>query len=170
MFGLLGLHPGPELTVCAGASLAGCSLARAHQALAELARAHLVTEHLPGRYSCHDLLRDYAAEQVLATSTQAARRAAILRLVEHYLHSSVGADRVLHPSRPPIALAAPQPGVTVDEFASISQALTWFHAEHEVLMAMGDLASSSGLALQARQLAWTMERPAMYRLRAVRSG
>jgi transcriptional regulator with XRE-family HTH domain len=159
MFRLLGLHPGPELTVSAGASLAGCSLARAHQALAELARAHLVTEHLPGRYSCHGLLRDYAAEQALATSTHAARRVAMLRLVEHYLYSSVGADRVLHPSRQPITLAAPQPGVTVDEFAGISQALTWFHAEHEVLIAIGVLASSSGLCVHARQLAWTMEWP-----------
>jgi transcriptional regulator with XRE-family HTH domain len=159
MFRLLGLHPGPELTVCAGASLVGCSLARAHQALAELARAHLVTEHLPGRYSCHDLLRDYAAEQALVTSTQAARQAAILRLVEHYLHSSAGADRVLHPSRQPIALAAPQPGVIVGEFASISQAVTWFHAEHEALIAIGDLASSSGLCLQAQQLAWTISGP-----------
>jgi hypothetical protein len=159
MFRLLGLHPGPELTVCAGASLVGCSLARAHQALAELARAHLLTEHLPGRYSCHDLLRDYAAEQALITSTQAARQAAVLRLVEHYLHSSVGADRVLRPSRQPIAVAAPQPGVTVGEFASISQAVTWFHAEHDVLIAIGNLASSSGLCLQAQQLAWTMSEP-----------
>ena len=170
MFRLLGLHPGPELTVSAGASVIGCSLARAHQALAELARAHLVTEHLPGRYSCHDLLRDYAAEQALATNTQAARRAAILRLVEYYLHSSAGADRVLHPSRQPIALAAPQPGVTVDEFTGISQALTWFHAEHEVLTAIGDLASSSGLCLQARQLAWTMSGPLCIEIEADRAG
>jgi hypothetical protein len=53
----------------------------------------------------------------------------------------------------------PQFGVTVDEFASISQAVTWFHAEHEVLIAIGDLASSSGLCSQAQQLAWTMSGP-----------
>jgi hypothetical protein len=31
--------------------------------------AHLLTEHVPGRYSFHDLLRDYAAEQAVGTGT-----------------------------------------------------------------------------------------------------
>jgi hypothetical protein len=63
MFWLLGIHRGPGITIPAVASLAGCGLAEARRPLAEPARAHLTAEHLPGRYTFHDLLRCYAAEQ-----------------------------------------------------------------------------------------------------------
>jgi DNA-binding SARP family transcriptional activator len=64
MFQMLGLHPGPDITVPAAASLAGVPPGQARAALAELARAHLLTEGAPGRHSCHDLLRAYATELV----------------------------------------------------------------------------------------------------------
>ena len=63
MFRLLGLHPGPDITEAAAASLAGVAADQAHRSLAELTAAHLVTEQVPGRFSFHDLLRAYAAEQ-----------------------------------------------------------------------------------------------------------
>jgi transcriptional regulator with XRE-family HTH domain len=157
MFRLLGLHPGPDVTVPAAASLASFPLPRARRALAELARAHLLAERLPGRYSCHDLMRAYAAEQARAADSDAARRSAVVRLVDHYLHTAHAADRLLHPARRPIALAPARPGVTVDRFAGISQALAWFEAEHQVLLAVITLAAGNGLDAQTWQLAWTME-------------
>lgn len=63
MFRLLGMHPGPDITARAAASLAGLPPGQAHQALHELAGAHLIAERVPGRYAFHDLLRAYAAEQ-----------------------------------------------------------------------------------------------------------
>ena len=65
MFRLLGIHPGPDITVPAAASLAGLPPGQAHLALAELCDEHLLTEYVPGRYSCHDLLRSYAAEEAM---------------------------------------------------------------------------------------------------------
>jgi DNA-binding SARP family transcriptional activator/transcriptional regulator with XRE-family HTH domain len=62
MFRLLGLHPGPDVTVPAAASLAGMPIGLAYLSLAELCDENLITEHAPGRYACHDLLRAYAAE------------------------------------------------------------------------------------------------------------
>jgi tetratricopeptide (TPR) repeat protein len=59
MFRLLGLHPGPDISVLAAASLAGTNQPEADRLLSELTRAHLITEHLPARYACHDLLRAY---------------------------------------------------------------------------------------------------------------
>jgi hypothetical protein len=59
MFRLLGVHPGPDISVPAAASLAGTTHAQARRDLAELSGAHLVTEHVPGRYSAHDLLHAY---------------------------------------------------------------------------------------------------------------
>jgi DNA-binding SARP family transcriptional activator/DNA-binding XRE family transcriptional regulator len=62
MFRLLGTQPGPDITVAAAASLTGLSPGQAYLALAELCDEHLLTEHVPGRYTCHDLMRRYAAE------------------------------------------------------------------------------------------------------------
>ena len=63
LFRLLGLHPGPDITAAAAASLAGLTPGQVRPTLTELVRAHLVTEHTPGRYTPHDLLRSYALEQ-----------------------------------------------------------------------------------------------------------
>ena len=51
MFRLLGLHPGPDISAAAAASLAGVSLEQAGQLLNELASFHLLTEHATGRYA-----------------------------------------------------------------------------------------------------------------------
>src|SRR3954471_21624402 len=62
LFRLLGLHPGADLSTIAAAALAGTPVAATRRLLAQLTRANLATEHLPGRYTQHDLLRTYAAE------------------------------------------------------------------------------------------------------------
>ena len=51
LFRLLGVHPGPDLSLSAAASLAGIPAAEVRPRLAELVRAHLVTEPVPGRYA-----------------------------------------------------------------------------------------------------------------------
>jgi transcriptional regulator with XRE-family HTH domain len=61
MFRLLGLHPGPDISVPAAASLAAVEKPEARRLLRELARGCLIAEHIPGRYAFHDLLRAYAA-------------------------------------------------------------------------------------------------------------
>jgi hypothetical protein len=63
MFRLLSLHPGSDIAAPAAASLAGRDEAEGRRMLRELSRAHLLAERSPGRYSCHALLRGYAAEQ-----------------------------------------------------------------------------------------------------------
>jgi hypothetical protein len=63
MFRLLGIRPGLDITVSTAARLAGVPRGQAHLALTELCDEHLLTEYAPGRYSCHDLLRAYAAER-----------------------------------------------------------------------------------------------------------
>ncbi|WP_346115234.1 helix-turn-helix domain-containing protein, partial [Nonomuraea maheshkhaliensis] len=62
LFRLLAVHPGPDLTVAAAASLAGVDEARVSRLLAALLDAHLITEVTHGRYACHDLLRAFALE------------------------------------------------------------------------------------------------------------
>jgi DNA-binding SARP family transcriptional activator len=77
LFRLLGRHPDPYVDVATAANLAGVPPLRVHPLLAELVRAHLLTEHHPGRFSCHDLLRAYAAE--LAVKTEASASTADVR-------------------------------------------------------------------------------------------
>ena len=59
LFRLLGLHPGPDISIPAAASLAGLPHDQTRQLLDHLTRAHLLTEHAPGRFEFHDLLRAY---------------------------------------------------------------------------------------------------------------
>lgn len=154
MFRLLGLHPGPDITIPAAASLAGVCVPLAQQAIADLARAHLVTEHQPGRYSCHDLLRAYAAEQSRGHDSEQDRGAALHRVLDHYLHTAFAASLLLS-YRIPITLSAPAPGVMPEELTDRRQALDWFGAERQVLLAAVEHAAGRGFDVHAWQLPWT---------------
>ncbi|WP_079179196.1 AfsR/SARP family transcriptional regulator [Streptomyces humi] len=136
MFRLLGVHPGPDLSVAAAASLAGLPVEHAGLLLTALADSHLVTEYSRGRYVLHDLLRMYAAE--LAGTVHAAdeTRAAEDRVFCHYLHSAHAADRMLDPYRDPIALPPVVPGVSPEHAADHGAALAWYTAEHPALLAV----------------------------------
>ena len=135
LFRLLGLHPGPDISAFAAASLAGVARDQATTLLAELARAHMLTEQLPGRYTFHDLLRAYAAEQAHACDDAEARHAGIGRVLDHYLHTADAAALHLNPRRDGVTTAPPLAGVTREEVADYQQALAWFTTEHPVLLA-----------------------------------
>jgi tetratricopeptide (TPR) repeat protein len=157
MFRLLGIHPGPDITVPAAASLAATAEADARRLLHELARAHLIAEHVPGRFSFHDLLHAYAAEQTRHTDSQADRHEATGRLLDHYLHTTARAAFLLIPAKEPVALAPPRPGAVPGQPAGYRQAIAWFKAEHQVLLAALTLATESGFDSHAWQFPWAME-------------
>lgn len=108
LFRLLGLHPGPDISAAAAASLAGVSLERAQMLLSELTSAHLLAERRPGRYRQHDLLRAYAADLARRIDADADRRAAAHRVSDHYLRT---ATRLLPPRRPSTTLTSVLAGV-----------------------------------------------------------
>ncbi len=157
LFRLLGLHPGPDLPLRAAASLAGAPAAAARRWMAELTRAHLVAEHTPDRYALHDLLRVYAAELAHTLDSEADRRAAVHRVLDHYLHTALHAALLVEPHRAPITPVPPQPGVTAANLLDHEQAITWFTAEHFVLLAAIDQAARHGFDTHTWQLAWTLE-------------
>ncbi|HEX6682479.1 MAG TPA: BTAD domain-containing putative transcriptional regulator [Candidatus Limnocylindrales bacterium] len=105
LFRLLGLHPGPDVSVAAAASLAAVTVCEARRLLAELVRASLAAEPAAGRYRLHDLLRAYAAEVAVSGEPRRTRRAATFRMLDHYLHSAHAA------ARDPLTLPPPAPGV-----------------------------------------------------------
>ena len=156
MFRLLGLHPGPDISLSAAASLAGISRAEAGTALRELTRTHMAAEHLPGRFTFHDLLRVYAADQAERLDPEPERSAAVQRMLDHYLHTAMAASQRFSPFRSPLRLAAPQPGVLPAEMADKDQAMAWFDAEAPVLLTLIDYASANGFDTHAWQIPWTL--------------
>ena len=143
MFRLLGLHPGPDISAPAAATLAGVPLAEARAALRDLTRASLIIESAPGRYGFHDLLRAYAAEQA-ALREGRERREAIHRMLDHYLHTARRAHVVLYPGRQRVDLGRPRALVTPEGFAAKPFALAWLRAEYQVLLKIIDLAAREG--------------------------
>ncbi|WIM94995.1 BTAD domain-containing putative transcriptional regulator [Actinoplanes oblitus] len=156
LFRLLGLHPGPDITAPAAASLAGVPARQARRMLAELSGAHMLEEHTPGRFAFHDLLRAYAAEQVEEEESATERQAATERLLDHYLHSAHAADRTLYPYRTPIIVGPPGPAATVLAFASPDEALAWFTAEQPVLLNAIAHATGAGFTAYTSLLTWTV--------------
>lgn len=156
LFRLLGVHPGPDITIPAAASLAGVTPREVAASMGELTRANLLTEHTAGRFAFHDLLRAYATELAHDVEPQAERRAAAQRALDHYLRTAYAADQLLNPERGPITLPPAGPGVTPEEHADRGQAMAWFGAEHRVLLAAADRAAATGLDIHAWQLPWVL--------------
>ena len=126
MFRLLGLLPGPDVTVASAAALADCPSLEAAKLLDQLASAHLVTQHVHGRYFLHDLLSRYAEEQCAVEEGTPA----LDRLMLHYVRVVNDAADVLYP----YMLRLPQHERSGVSFTSTT-ALAWLDAERANLVA-----------------------------------
>jgi tetratricopeptide (TPR) repeat protein len=143
MFRLLGLHPGPDITAPAAASLAATPLTDARLLMDKLDRANLITQRVPGRFTFHDLLREYAARQTRTLDSSTDQNAARQRMLDHYLHTAQAAWSLSYPHlQRPITLASPLAGVTPEEPADYPAAWAWFTAEYPVLLAAIQLAAT----------------------------
>ncbi|GAB2813303.1 BTAD domain-containing putative transcriptional regulator [Lentzea nigeriaca] len=126
LFRLLSLIPGFDASTEAIAALTGTNPERS---LDRLAGAHLVELQAPGRYSFHDLLRRYAAEQ-----EEPDREAALQRLYDWYLHAVDGAARRLYPHM----LRLPVPDLDARMPSGVTgpaEAANWLDAERGNLVA-----------------------------------
>jgi tetratricopeptide (TPR) repeat protein/transcriptional regulator with XRE-family HTH domain len=156
LFRLLGLHPGQDTDALAAASLAGLAVDAARPLLTELTKAGLLVQHAPGRYTFHDLLRDYAADLTRTIDPEQERRAATARLLDHYLHSAHPAALLLAPPHDPLTLGPAQPGVTPERHTGKEQAMRWFNVEYRGLLAAIGHAAATGYDTHAWQLTWTV--------------
>ncbi|WP_330272359.1 tetratricopeptide repeat protein [Lentzea sp. NBC_00516] len=174
LFRLLGLTTGPDISLDAATALDGRRRAEVRRSLQTLARMHLLDERSPGRYTSHDLLREYA-RSLREADPATERLAAVRRLLEFYLHSVDGADRLLRHSRVTITFGPLSDGVQPVLFEDSAVAAAWCETEHENLLAAVGLAGEHGLHQHAWQLATVMfgylhlrgrpsERIALYRV------
>ncbi|GAA1382896.1 AfsR/SARP family transcriptional regulator [Catellatospora chokoriensis] len=145
MFRALAAHPGPMISLEAGASIAGTGRRRSRELLAELVTSNLLTESQPGRYVLHDLLRAYAGE-LLDEAKE--RPECEQRLIQHYLHSARSA--YARHRRPPVGVVGEPPeDVTPESFDSVPQAASWYARERAALWATIELALAHGLRRDA---------------------
>jgi tetratricopeptide (TPR) repeat protein/transcriptional regulator with XRE-family HTH domain len=151
LFRLLGLHPGADITVPAAASLAGQPVTEVQRTLRELTGAGLLAESAGGRFSFHDLLREFARELAHTVDTEVDRQAAASGLLDHYVYvtyrtAGLLASRLHLPHPPDRAV----PGtVPTDRDAAID----WFAAESDTVVACVHLAATAELDRQACFLA-----------------
>jgi tetratricopeptide (TPR) repeat protein len=156
-FRLLGLSPGSDIDRYAVTALCDTDLDSARQSLDVLARAHLIQESAPGRYSMHDLLRAYSAERADAESA-ADRRAALTRLLHHYLSTAGAAMDVLFPAERHRRPRKPAPIGPVPPVEPEAEARAWLDAERVNLVAAIAYAADHGWPTQAGYLAATVAR------------
>jgi tetratricopeptide (TPR) repeat protein/transcriptional regulator with XRE-family HTH domain len=159
LFRQLGLHPGPDVTPAAAASLAGIGVCDARRLLSELLRAQLITEHAPGRFQFHDLLRAYATELACLQETGAQRRAATCRMMDYFLRTGRRAAFLLSPARELPAVPEATGADLADageDLADAPAALAWLEAEHQVLLRVIAQADAAGYDTHAWQLPWIM--------------
>jgi tetratricopeptide (TPR) repeat protein len=154
MFRLLGLHPGRDFGVAAGASMVGVGVDTARRLLDELQLVHLLEQTVYHRYTMHDLLHAYAVELVGLQETQADRTDAVHRVLDYYLHTAYQANQVVNPFRDRIELPATVAGAVVETFAERVHADAWFTAELPALVAA--IENTTGFDRYVWQLAWTL--------------
>jgi DNA-binding SARP family transcriptional activator/tetratricopeptide (TPR) repeat protein len=156
MFRLLGLHPGPDVTIPAAASLAGVTTERSCELVHELARAGLLSERTAQRFAFHDLLRAYAAEQARTHGGEQEQRAALTGLLDYYLAAASAAMDAVYPADKPQRPCPSAPAVPVPELPTAASGQAWLNAERAGLIAMTGYAAVNGWPGHAIRLAATV--------------
>lgn len=151
LFRQISLHPAPDVSAAAAASLAGAPPQRIRPALDELTRANLLAEPSPNRFRCHDLLRAYGEELTHALDSPADRSAVRRRVLDHYLVAARDAARLVDPGWQP--LDPPPLPSDASAFPDHRAALAWFTIEQRVLLAAVDDAVAHSFDAHAGQLA-----------------
>ncbi|MFD8972901.1 BTAD domain-containing putative transcriptional regulator [Streptomyces sp. NPDC059593] len=158
MFRLMGLQPGRDIGPEAAAALSGLPIDDAETLLEDLLDAHVLAQHQPGRYTFHDLLREHALATAAAQEPSDARREALGRLLQHYLHTASTAMDHLYPEgkvrRPRIPAPDTEPVFLGDE----AEAIEWLDGERANLMAAGRHAADHDRGPYPSRLAATLHR------------
>jgi DNA-binding SARP family transcriptional activator len=131
MFRLLGVHPGADFDAHSAAALAQTSPREAETLLETLVDAHLLLYRTAGRYTFHDLLREYARE--LGWPERNEPRA---RLHDYYLAAATAATDLIGRDARRFAPTLAHPPRHLPHVADVDAALAWLAAEHATLLAV----------------------------------
>ncbi|GIJ62239.1 AfsR/SARP family transcriptional regulator [Virgisporangium aurantiacum] len=160
-FRRLGVHPGRTVDHAAAAALFDASPDGAGRILDRLTRSHLIAAVAPGRVGMHDLLRVYAAE-CADEDDEPARRAAVRRLLEHYVAAGRAAVAAVFPDGSGTAEGSAP-------FTDADAARRWLETELENLVAVVARAADDGwerYAVELIAVLWPWLDTASYHLQA----
>ncbi len=152
-FRLLGLWPGPDISLPATAALLGLETRPTARVLEKLVDIHLLESPAPRRYRFHDLVRVFAAECAARDEAPESCAQAILRLLTWYLHTADNGQRILAPRERERELVPVEARVVPLAFTDYDAAADWGESERPKLVAAVTLAARWGLHRVCAQLA-----------------
>jgi DNA-binding SARP family transcriptional activator/tetratricopeptide (TPR) repeat protein len=152
LFGLLGLHPGPDLDAYAAAALAGVAVPVAEQALEDMVESNLVQQREPDRYLLHDLVRDNARALVESELGLDQARTALRRLLDYYLQLAHTACGPLASGPFRLDLAPREPLASLPPMGTEPEAMRVLSAELPNLLAVTAYAGTHGWSDHTWQL------------------
>ncbi|MEU5691799.1 tetratricopeptide repeat protein [Actinosynnema sp. NPDC020468] len=150
---LLGAHPGPAPAAEAVAALAGVTASRAEQQVDVLASAHLVEVADDGRVRTGGLVAEHAAARGRHDLPPEDRRAALTRVIRHYVRSAAAADLAAMGDRFRLADRDDRVAAAAARFTSPGEAMDWFDAERHNLAGAVLAAADLGLFADVCRLA-----------------
>jgi tetratricopeptide (TPR) repeat protein len=157
VFALLGIAPGPDISLTAAASLAGMHVRQVQTVLRTLEQASLLIQHMRDRYRMHDLTRASARDHANRDLAPADQESALVRVVSFYVHTAHRARHLLEPHDIDIDIAVRSPDLACrpPQMISHAEALNWFTTEHQCLL-HAQLAARNIALWAVWQLAWAL--------------
>ncbi len=150
---LVALHPAEDFDAYAAAALTGGDLETVRTGLRHLYDDHLITLAGDDRYTQHDLIRLHGAERAHEQERPADRRAALTRLLDHYLATTVTAMTILYPTGADRRPQAPETTTATPALPGPDAASAWLSAEHSTLMAIAAYGGDHGWPTHTSRLA-----------------
>ncbi|MFE7127325.1 ATP-binding protein [Streptomyces sp. NPDC057617] len=153
MFRRIGLHPGSEIDAYIAAALDGTDFPVARELLDGIFIHHLIEEPGRGRYRMHDLVRQ-KARSLVSLDPVPDTEAALSRMLDYFLHTTVHAARFIAGRTP--AVAPPpveRPPTSVPEISDTAQALGWLGEQRSNIHAVVEFAASRGHPAHAIHIA-----------------
>lgn len=144
LFRFLALHPGSDLNLDVAVALVGGERREVRRGMDVLVAANLLEQ--PGaldRFRLHDLLREYAADQ-LASAGAEEQAEAEARMLEFYLFTAKEADTRLFPFRPEVEVEPQRTTAVPQRFSDEQAAMRWCVRERGNITAMIRYAAAKG--------------------------
>jgi DNA-binding SARP family transcriptional activator/tetratricopeptide (TPR) repeat protein len=151
LLAMAALVPGPGFGSSTVAAAAALTETRCNEVLAKLVDMCLVSRDAD-RYTMHDLVREFAGQQI----PEPQRQDSVRRLVDHLRYTAFVAIRLQRPHQPFMATQPPPEDTTPVALTTRNEAFAWFQAEHATLVGTIRLASDNGLDRAVGDLAWTL--------------
>jgi tetratricopeptide (TPR) repeat protein len=151
LYCLLGGHPGPSFTAPVAAAAAGVGVLEIVSRVDELCIANLIEDD-GERLRFHDLLRIHARGAAERDLSEIEREAALRRVVAYYLETAQRMDRAMIPTRLRLAPPPPEASEGAPTLRSPAEAIIWFEAERQNILAVLRAASAREWNVPAWQL------------------